>query len=186
MFTRMPVRSPVKKATAELNEAFPNQAALSRNLQRGLRERLIFVDLASFEATINEVNRGRIKTEGRKTRGGEKTCLCPFLKRKEVREGFESLSSFEGPGTSCSARVRIVLPRPSAAMPIRKRSLSSQCIHLLHQNIAIKWLFYVPQYTKMHIIASDTSKISRGKMPPNPPPPDRLTTLIPHIEVGFK
>ena len=59
--------------------------------------------------------------EGRKTRGGEKIFLHPFLKRKEVRVGFESPSSFEGPGTSCSARVRIVLPRPSAAMSIECR-----------------------------------------------------------------
>ena len=47
--------------------------------------------------------------EGRKTRGGEKTFLRPFLKRKEVRVGFESPNSFERPGTSCSARVRIVV-----------------------------------------------------------------------------
>ena len=55
----------------------------------------------------------------------KKTLLRPFLKRKEVTVGFESLSSFEGPGTSCSARVRIVLPRPSVAMSIGERSLSS-------------------------------------------------------------
>ena len=55
----------------------------------------------------------------------KETFLCPFLKRKEVTVGFESPSSFEGPVTNCSARVRIVLPSPSAAMFIGKRSLSS-------------------------------------------------------------
>ena len=54
----------------------------------------------------------------------KKIILRPFLKRKEVRVGLGSLSSFVVPGTSGSARVRIVLPRPSAAMSIRKRSLS--------------------------------------------------------------
>ena len=70
---------------------------------------------------------------------GKKTFLRPFLKRKEVRIGFESPSSFEGPETSCSARVRMVFPRPSAAMSIiEKDHFQVQCIHLLHQNIAIK------------------------------------------------
>ena len=63
-------------------------------------------------------------------RGGEKTFLRPFFKGKEVRVGLESPNSFEGPGTSCHALVRIVLPRPSAAMSIRKRSFQIQCIHL--------------------------------------------------------
>ena len=84
-------------------------------------------DLASSEAIMNEVNRGRIKTEteGRTTRKREKKFLRPLLKRNKVRAGLGSPSSFVAPGTSCGARVRIVLPRPSAAMSIRKRSLSS-------------------------------------------------------------
>ena len=112
----------------------------------------------------------RIKTgPGRKTRGGEKTFLRPFLKRKDVRVGLESPSSFEGPGTSCSARVRIVLPRPSAAISIRKRSLSSS----MHTPPTSKYSHQVAnlcpsKYTKMHIIASYFPKISRGIMPPDP------------------
>ena len=87
-----------------------------------------------------------------------------------MRVGFESPSSFEGPGTSCSAGVRIVLPRPSAAMSFRKRSLSSS----MHTPPTSKYshqvaILYPSKYTKMHIIASDFSKISRGSMPPDPP-----------------
>ena len=79
--------------------------------------------------------------EGRKTKGGEKTFLRPFLKRKEVRVGLKLRypRSFVVPITSCSARVRMVWPRPSAAMSIRKKIafikssyvLLLSCIHLL-------------------------------------------------------
>ena len=89
-----------------------------------------------------------------------------------MRVGLESPSSFEGPGTSCSGRVRIVLPRPSAAHVYRyqKRSLSSS----MHTPPTTKYSHQVAfpcssKYTKMHIIASDFSKIFRGSMPPDPP-----------------
>ena len=100
-----------------------------------------------------------------------------------MRVGFESPSSFEGPGTSCSARVRIVLPRPSAAMSIRKRSLSSS----MHTPPTSKYSHQVAilcpsKYTKMHIIASDFSKISRGSMPPDPPSGARASPkLLPSV-----
>ena len=107
--------------------------------------------------------------EGRKTRGGEITFLRPFHKRKEVRVGFESPSSFEEPGTSCSARVRIVLPRPSAAMSIRKISLSSS-LHTPPTSIYSHQVAILcpAKYTKMHIIASDFSKFPGGACPRTP------------------
>ena len=54
-----------------------------------------YADLASSEATINEVSRGCIKT-GK----GEESFLRPLLKREKVREGLGSPSSFILPGTS--------------------------------------------------------------------------------------
>ena len=100
-----------------------------------------------------------------------------------MRVGFESPSSFEGPGTSCSARVRIVLPHPSAAMSVRERSLSSS----MHTPPTSKYSHQVgilcpSKYTKMHIIASDFSKISRGSMPPDPPSEARASPkLLPSV-----
>ena len=120
--------------------------------------------------------------EGRKTRGGEKTFLRPFLKRKEVRVGFESPSSFEGPGTSCSARVRIVLQRPSGAMSIRKRSLSSSMLTPLTSKYSHQVAILCPsKYTKMHIIASDFSKFP-GEHAPGPPSGARASPkLLPSV-----
>ena len=148
---------------------------------------------------------------GRKTRGGERNFLRPFLKRKEVRVGLSSPSSFVVPGTSCRARVRMVWPRPSAAKSIGKRPLS--CIHLrfpAHMPFySIQSLRLVVQHwqstrlatfikiwpsswsrgyfmslkcTKMHIIASDFSKISPGSMPPDPPAEARASPeLLPSV-----
>ena len=116
----------------------------------------------------------------------KKTCafLRPFLKRKEERvKGPESPSSFEGPGTSCGARVRIVLPCPSAAMSIRRISLSGS----MHTPPTSKYSHQVAilcplKYMKMHIIASDFSKISRGSMPPDPPSRARASPkLMPSV-----
>ena len=99
-----------------------------------------------------------------------------------MRVGFESPSSFEGPGTSCSARVRTVLPRPSAAMSIRKRWLSSSMHTPPTSNIHQVPNLCPSKYTKMHIIASDFSKISRGSMPPDPPSGARASPkLLPSV-----
>ena len=93
-----------------------------------------YTDLASSEATINEVSRGCTKMEkGERREVERKFFLRPFLKRKEVRVGLWSPSSFVVPGTICRARVRMVWPRPSAAKSIGKRSLS--CVHpRVHEN----------------------------------------------------
>ena len=86
-----------------------------------------------------------------------------------MRVGLESPSSFEGPGTSCSARVRIVLPRPSAAMSIRKRSLSSSMNAPPTSKYSHQVAILCPsKYTKMQVIASDFSKIFRGACPRTP------------------
>ena len=120
--------------------------------------------------------------KGERREVDKKTFLCPFLKRKEVTVGFEFPSSFEGPGTSCSARVRIVLPSPSAAMSIGKRSLSSS-MHTPTSKYSHQVAISGPsKYTKMHIIASDFSKISRGSMPPEPPSGARASPkLLPFV-----
>ena len=120
--------------------------------------------------------------EGRKARGGEKIFLRPFLKWKEVRVGFESPSSFEGPGTSCSARVRIVLPRPSAAMSIRKRSLSSSMLTPPTSKYSHQVAILCPsKYTKMHIIASDFSKFPGGACPRTPSGAWASPKLLPSV-----
>ena len=59
--------------------------------------------------------------EGRKTRGREKILRLIIVKRKEVRVGLGSPSSFVVPGPNCSAHVRKATPRPSAAISIRKK-----------------------------------------------------------------
>ena len=73
----------------------------------------------------------------------EKNISVPVSQKERGESRFSIPKQFEGPGTSCSARVRIVLPRPSAAMSIRKRSLSSSMHPPLHQNVAIKWLIFM-------------------------------------------
>ena len=98
----------------------------------------------------------------------EKKHFCArFSKGKRC---FESPSSFEGPGTSCNARVKTVLPRPSAAMSIRKRSLSSS----MHTPPTSKYyshqvaILCPSKYTKMYIIASDFQKFPGGARPRTP------------------
>ena len=152
-----------------------------------------YADLASSEATVTtiEVSRGCIKM-GKGERREEKKFLRPFLKRKEVRVGFWSSSSFVVPGNSCSVHVRKVWPRPSAAMSIGKRSLFMHTPSLpstyafllypisslgrpalvhtvsnVYQNIAIVIVGSIlcpSNCKKMHIMASDFSKISRGSI----------------------
>ena len=102
----------------------------------------------------------------------EKNISVPVSQKERGESRFSIPDQFEGPGTSCSARVRIVLPRPSAAMSIRKRSLSSsmhtpptsKCSH----QVAI---LCPSKYTKMYIIASDFSKFPGGACPRTPLPP---------------
>ena len=72
-----------------------------------------------------------------------------FCARFSKGKGLARVKGLESPSSSsCGARVRTVLPRHSAPCLSEKDRFQVQCIHLLHQTIAIKWLFYVPQNTR--------------------------------------
>ena len=140
-------------------------------------------------------NGGREKDK----RGGEKI-FAPVSQKERGESRSWIPRSFVIVWNSCSARVRIVTPRPSKCL-LEKDCFHVQSIYLLfparpstlhnlfvwsssigrktvrkisnvHQNIAVKGLLlYIicpSKYTKMHIVASDFSKIFQGNMPPDP------------------
>ena len=160
------------------------------------------------------MSRGSIKSGEGERREVEKKNSAPDQSQKERGESRSWIpEQFRSTWASCSARVRKVTPRPSAAISIRKNiafkvnaytffsqhvchstlpnlfvwpsSIGLKTVRTdsnVHQKIAIKGLFYVPQNPRKYIIiASDFQKFPGGACPRTPPPPPSGARASPEL-----